>query len=574
MANPKNQTEEQEIRVADTSIAELFEGQKFIIDFFQREYNWRKKHLEELIHDFVEEFRDSYKEGHEKEAVEEYKTYYLGPMVFSTDDDPKSIIDGQQRFITLTLFLIYLCRLQKELKVESHLEPLLGLGYRKVPFNLSEGDKERKKCFQALYKDGINGAEAFNNSNDSSVTNMINRYREIDGIFIEVLGKYGLNRDEALTNFTDWVVKKVIVIKIEVPFENTYKVFETMNDRGLEITNAEKLKGYVLSNITNDDQRNEINDVWREKMSKLREEIEFKKDEKPEEKFFQVWFRAQYANSIRTDKEDKDWELIGTQFHRWFKDNHKDKELFNIHSSEDFYTFFRDVFPFFADLYIDIRGIKNKGKYNKQAPHLCYVTHPGMTGWWRAESLQDPLLLAPIRVKDEKKVIYKKLDVAAKYIETLTVRRVLNRKSASQSGLLHNMFNTIKSIRHKETTEVFNDLREKVKGIEQTWSATETFNLNNQNKKFTKHLLSRISSHVDYLAGDTKNYLSYQDPGEGKPYEIEHIWADNFEAIKEHVKDNIKDEFQFEQWRNKIGALLLLPQGVNQSLSDKSYEKN
>jgi hypothetical protein len=54
-----------------------------------------------------------------------------------------------------------------------------------------------------------------------------------------------------------------------------------------------------------------------------------------------------------------------------------------------------------------------------------------------------------------------------------------------------------------------------------------------------------------------------------KPYQVEHIWADNFE---EH-KDEFEQRDEFEQWRNKIGALLLLPEGFNQSYGTLSYEE-
>jgi hypothetical protein len=54
-----------------------------------------------------------------------------------------------------------------------------------------------------------------------------------------------------------------------------------------------------------------------------------------------------------------------------------------------------------------------------------------------------------------------------------------------------------------------------------------------------------------------------------KPFQIEHIWSDKFE---DH-KDEFEQRDEFEEWRNKIGALLLLPEGFNQSYGALPYAK-
>ena len=42
-----------------------------------------------------------------------------------------------------------------------------------------------------------------------------------------------------------------------------------MNDRGLNLTPTEMLKGYVLSKITDKKQRNEINELWKNEIQKI-----------------------------------------------------------------------------------------------------------------------------------------------------------------------------------------------------------------------------------------------------------------------------------------------------------------
>jgi len=73
--------------------------------------------------------------------------------------------------------------------------------------------------------------------------------------------------------------------------------------------------------------------------------------------------------------------------------------------------------------------------------------------------------------------------------------------------------------------------------------------------------LSRITSFIEKESGYQTSFAAYHDPSEGKPFEIEHIWADKFEE---------RDEF--DNCRNLIGGLLLLPQGTNQSFGAITYK--
>ena len=52
-----------------------------------------------------------------------------------------------------------------------------------------------------------------------------------------------------------------------------------------------------------------------------------------------------------------------------------------------------------------------------------------------------------------------------------------------------------------------------------------------------------------------------------KPFEVEHIWADKYIYFREEFPNRV----EFERFRNQIGGLILLPQGINQSLNDNPY---
>src|ERR1700719_2682761 len=97
-----------EIRGDAKTIRQLLSGAKYAIDYYQREYKWQKKQVQELLDDLSDKFFDDYEPSHERVQVEKYGHYFLGSIIISDKDGQKYIIDGQQRLTTLTLLLISL----------------------------------------------------------------------------------------------------------------------------------------------------------------------------------------------------------------------------------------------------------------------------------------------------------------------------------------------------------------------------------------------------------------------------------------------------------------------------------
>ena len=538
------------IEADDTSISKLLKDQKFFIDYFQREYRWQEKHIRQLIEDLTDTFLKSYKDEDERPDVGKYQNYYLGPVVFSinTDNGKMSIIDGQQRITSITLLLIYLNNLQNKFnkeKVEIN-QLIYSEKYGQKSFNMS--DETREECLKNLYSIGNYTP---NVDDDETIKNMVARYEDISNSFPDEID------EKKLPFFIDWLIDNVVLVNITTySDENAYTIFETMNDRGLNLTSTEMLKSFILSRITNKDKRLEINDIWKLQIQKLHEI-----DETADQSFFQAWFRGKFALSIRPGKAgsiDQDFELIGSRFHNWFKDNYKD--IFHLTTSDNFYHFFKSQFPYFVGIYILIK--KSTSKYDNTMPHLNYLNY-----WGIGESLQEPLLLSPINFNDDESLYKNKIDFVARYIETFTVRRAVNYRKFSQSSIKYTMFTIIKLIRDNDLYNLSANIINEIDRISEKWDGVEDFRLHGQNGRFIKHLLSRVTSFIDNLTGKTTTYETYHHPN-GKQFEIEHIWADKF---SDH-RDEFDQENEFKEKRNSIGALLLLPNGTNQSFNSDLYE--
>lgn len=540
---------ENKIHAKSTSIRDLLGGQKFYIDYFQREYRWQEKHIQSLIDDLTTAFLNSYDPAHSRNEVSNYQEYYLGPVIFSESKEGKSIIDGQQRITSITLLLIYLNNLQKQKKQgEVPIKELIfSEKYGEKSFNMI--DEARKSCFDSLYNNGVYEIEE---EDDETVKNMKDRYDDIVNSFPEDL------TDRALPYFIDWFIENVVIVTIRASSDDSaYEIFETMNDRGLRLTSSEMLKGYVLSKIHPSEKREEIERIWKTKIQELHVY-----DKNADQSFFQAWFRGKVAESIRPGKigaEDKDFELIGSKFHSWFKDNHEKK--FNLKTSDDFYTYFKNEFPFYAKWCMQCWHARIE--IMADMPHLYYAYK-----WGIAESLQDALSLASICTEDSEEEIKKKLDCIARYIEIFAIRRSVNNKNFSYNSIRYTIFTLlIKSIRSSTLTELKKNLLDEINKMKQGWDGIDSFRLHGQNRKFVKHLLSRISVYISRLTDTDDDYIKYNSSSKKYQYEIEHILNNKFD---DH-RDEFKDKEEFDEWRNRIGALILLPNRTNQSLKDNRY---
>ena len=202
-----------------------------------------------------------------------------------------AIIDGQQRLSSLSLLLIYLRqRLIKIGATHTTIDQMIySESYGSESFNISVEDRE--PCLSALNE----GRDFDPTGYGESVINLYDRYQDIVELFPEEIDNH------ALPYFADWLVDKVYFIEIVTETEqDAHKVFVTMNDRGLSLTSAEMLKGYLLSEVADDKKREKLNNIWKTKMLTLKE---LGKSE--EEDCVKAWLRAKYAESIRENKKGR-----------------------------------------------------------------------------------------------------------------------------------------------------------------------------------------------------------------------------------------------------------------------------
>ena len=65
------------------NLKQLLQNTKYTIHYYQREYRWQRKHIEELIYDLSSEFLENYHQGDPRPAVANYSAYFMGSIVLA-----------------------------------------------------------------------------------------------------------------------------------------------------------------------------------------------------------------------------------------------------------------------------------------------------------------------------------------------------------------------------------------------------------------------------------------------------------------------------------------------------------
>lgn len=530
------------------TISEVLDKKKYSIDYYQREYKWESKQIAELVADLTGKFLEIYEASHARKDVAKYSGYFLGSIIISQKESQPYIVDGQQRLTSLTLFLTYLRRLQHGRDDVVDIDQLIfSERFAEKSFNLDVPD--RNDCMGALFERGEYEPPA---DAPESVHALVARYGELDGLFPDEL-KAG-----ALPYFIDWLKDRVQLVQITAySDDDAYAIFETMNDRGLKLTPADMLKGYLLSNIEDGGPRTKANELWRRRLRALDERAEDASSD-----FIKTWLRSQYSTKIRETRRGarpEDWDRIGTEFHRWLRGAH---DNIGLKSRVDFYRFVVEDLDFYSHQYLRLLEA-SIGTFYPSSP-LRYIRFNVDLGF----TLQDQLLLAPLRADDDQRTIDRKFEIVGRFVDTWVAWRIWNSRSTAYSTVKVAMFNVMRDIRGLAPKELATTLHDRLLKVDETFDSTDDLRVHQQNRRQLHTLLARITDFITVGAGQASNYIELTNGSKVK-YEVEHIWADH----PERHSGEFMHEAEFARHRNRIGDLLLLPKQFNASYNDDPYEK-
>lgn len=236
----------------------------FIVPKFQRDYSWNVEQWDDLWMDI-----DSMLKNDETD-------HYMGYLVLQTSNDKVHyIIDGQQRISTLMLLILAALKQIKNLAIgdeeasnNARVEGLLASYIGKIdPVTLRyDNILVLNRNNDEFYRDWL---VKFDTSKIRGLKTtdklMRNAFLFFEG---KLKGKYKTGKEYA--EFIQKVADGLYFTKIVVSDElNAFRVFETLNARGVQLSSADLLKNYLFSLVDEDGLHSGRVEVLEEKWSKL-----------------------------------------------------------------------------------------------------------------------------------------------------------------------------------------------------------------------------------------------------------------------------------------------------------------
>ena len=546
----------QKIDKTDTLETILTRG-KFEVDYYQREYRWGRKQIEQMLMDFYDTFRQYYdpvNHGAPSE-VQKYGYYYMGSII-CTNDNTRQVIDGQQRLTSLTLLLIYLRNLQNQTTGVPYLPVNIdGLIYKDsygtMSFNLDV--PVRNDCMQALWDQN----KAYTSDNESN-KNLLARYSDIEELFPDDL------KGEALPYFIYWLKGKVLLLEIDTPSEDeAHTIFLTMNDRGLSLNSAEMLKAFIIQQVDEAD-RDSVNKVWQQNITRIKNAFDSESSgtvKAEDVDFISAWLRAKYANSIRETKkgaEDRDFELLGEKFHTWVRMNARtEMQLTQPKQYKELVTI---EMTLMTNLYLRMKEYSEK--LTKGFEAVFYNAHRDIT-------YQNYLIMSAVRVDDAPAVVDQKIRVVATFIDIFASTRIFNYKKVNWNANKNLLFRVMCQIRNQDVKTIGVRLVSTLQRMSEKLDAIQDFELNQFTGRYMLHMLARLTDYVNLRMGLATQFENYVDRNPKTSYDIEHILPDDYQSYK----DLFNDEEDFKNNRRKFGNLILLTSDHNRSYQDMPYDQ-
>jgi uncharacterized protein with ParB-like and HNH nuclease domain len=286
------------MKANETKVEDFLSSNKtqFVIPVYQRNYNWLIGQCKQLLDDILEVGTNKKMNAH-----------FIGSIVYVHDDVYTSsrikeliIIDGQQRITTLTLIYLVLYRLAKELNNEELVAEInetflinkFAHEEEKLKLRPTENnDKALKYLLRSDVKEEY-----------SDFSMLIDNFNYFKGRIIEENYKVVLSG-----------LSKLMFVEVSLDREkdDPQRIFESLNSTGLELSQADLIRNYILMGLKRKDQNKIYQNYWEiiEKLAKdetlnvsrvsdfIRDYLTFENKKIPNKNKVYVEFKSKYPTS-------------------------------------------------------------------------------------------------------------------------------------------------------------------------------------------------------------------------------------------------------------------------------------
>ena len=546
---------------------------------YQRGYAWEETQIKDLLEDL--------------ENVENIRTHYTGTMVIVKKSEKRQlgesfatydVIDGQQRLATIIILLYCLYEEFKdigkttidEVKIEEYGKP------EEIAQNIYSKYIVTRKLQRLILNEDSNdyfvnhiiketGLAGIDKTENTSQENLKNAKSTIKGYLQKKRSSFNSKEafSEYLNNLKLKITNSLVVNKYEVESDaEAGVIFEVMNDRGKPLSQADKIKNYLIYlayKIENVKLAKKINDYWGTIFKNLMASKRSSEDD------FLRYHWITYTN------EYKEYDV-----HRRIKTKIRLKDESGIRVENDkiekeienYITDLEEASDIFLELNQPDNGKAFSDETYKNFPQINEIKDT-INKFHRLRNIATfyPLFISARRVfKGKPQYVLDTLHLSELF--TFRVYIIGNRRSNTKQttfyGLafdLHKLKQDIESRKDEKFKEIINEIKEAI-----SWyGADDYFKENLQNSQLYNNLQTHEIKYFffeleRYKAKTTKEELGMDWKNVEEKTQIEHILSQTpkgFDSWSEEEKEKHSKNV------HKLGNLTIT--GWNQTLSNKDF---
>ncbi|GAA9621905.1 DUF262 and DUF1524 domain-containing protein [Helicobacter pylori] len=225
---------------------------QFVIPIYQRVYSWEKEQCKQLWDDIIKTGGNDQIEGHFIGSI-----VFVHDGIYTTSHNELLIIDGQQRLTTITLLFI---ALRDYLNDED--EFLEKFSRQKIQnrYLINSDEKGDKKFKLILSEPDRDTLLSLIDKNRRKPSELLLKIMENFKLFEEWISK---NTNKLETIFKGLEKLMIVEIALKKGKDDPQLIFESMNSKGMELTQTDLIRNYILMGLEPEKQEIFYKKYWR-----------------------------------------------------------------------------------------------------------------------------------------------------------------------------------------------------------------------------------------------------------------------------------------------------------------------
>jgi len=239
------------MKATETNLLKFLQGtRQFIIPIYQRTYSWTQPQCQQLWNDIVHAGTDDEVSGHFIGSV-----VYVERGLYTISSVPQVlVIDGQQRLTTITLLLAALGKVIEERNLTGETSRKRVENY--YLFNSEEdGELHYKLLLTRSDKDAL--IAILDDVDEPDITS-----KHVHDNYAYFLQQFRRPDIDPFAVFRGTSKLIIVDIALDRNYDNPQLIFESLNSTGLELSQADLIRNYVLMGLDVPEQTKLYNQYW------------------------------------------------------------------------------------------------------------------------------------------------------------------------------------------------------------------------------------------------------------------------------------------------------------------------